>query len=343
MMQVPCVFGPGDLRLQTMEPPRAGPRDVVLQVASVGICGSDLGYVAAGGVGGPTDRPIPLGHELSGLVLALGEEVRHLAVGDRVVVNPLINLIGNGGPEGGFAEQLLIRDVASHPQSLLALPAGLSLDEGALIEPLAVAAHAVSRLGAKAGDKVAVFGAGPIGLAAIAVLRHRGVAEVVAFDLSPLRRERALRLGASHAFDPRERPAREALLEVHGAVPVFRAHAPQTSHFLEASGAPVLADIVEMARANAAICVVSVQKKPVTLNFQTVMTKELSLVGALGYPDGFAEVLEMIRGGAVDLEPMISHRFSGDAVMAAFAMAGQPDHAAKVLVQYGAGGLAAAL
>lgn len=334
-MQVPFVHGPADLRLGDVVMPRCGPQDVILAVGSVGICGSDLGYIAAGGVGGPAETPVPLGHELSGTVTAVGKEVAHLAIGDRVVVNPLINMIGNGGPEGGFAEHVLIRNVASHPQSLLALPAGLSLDVGALVEPLAVATHAVNQLGAQAGDKVAVFGAGPIGLAAVAVLRHRGLRDVVVFDLSPFRRERALQLGASAAFDPRDQPASEALAASHGTVPVFRAQAPQTTHYLEASGAPVLPDILDMARAGAAICVVSVQKKPVSVNFQTVMVKELRLVGALGYPTGFDEALDMLACGTVDLEPMISHRFAGEAVMAAFEVAQKPDEAAKVLVQYG--------
>ena len=333
-MKVPFVHGPGDLRLDAVDVPLAGPRDVVLRVGSVGICGSDLGYLAAGGVGKAATGPVPLGHELSGTIMAVGDEVRHVAIGDRVVVNPLVNMIGNGGPEGGFAEQLLIRDVVGNPASLLALPAGLSLDIGALIEPLAVATHAVNRLGAKAGDKVAVFGAGPIGLGAIAVLRHRGIEDVVAFDLSPFRRARALKLGARLALDPRELAPGVALQAAHGVVPVFGGEAPQTSHFLEASGAPVLADIIAMARANAAICVVSVQKKPVLTDFMTVMVKELTIRGALGYPDGFGEVLDMLASGTVDLEPMVSHRFAGSEVMAAFETAQQPDQAAKVLVQY---------
>ena len=333
-MQVVFVHGPGDLRLGSVEFPVAGERDVVVRVGSIGICGSDLGYIAAGGVAGPTPRPMPLGHELSGTIISIGAQVSEFGVGDRVVVNPMFNLIGNGGPEGGFAQQLLIRDVVANPQSLIALPQGISLDVGALIEPLAVASHAISKLGAKPGDKVAVFGAGPIGLGAIAVLRHRGIDDVVVFDLSPLRRDRAHMMGARAVLDPRERPPAEALMALQGRVKVFRKDAPQTTHFLEASGAPVLPDIVAMARAGAAVCVVSVQKKPVSVDFVTFMTKELTISGALGYPSGFGEVLDMLQTGTIDLEPMISHRFAGDDVIAAFDMAMQPDQAAKVLVQY---------
>lgn len=333
-MKVPFIHGPGDLRLDEIAAPHAGPRDVVLRVGTVGICGSDLAYLAAGGVAGPALSPVPLGHELSGTVVDVGADVSGIAVGDRVVVNPLINMIGNGGPEGGFGESLLIRDLADRPQSVLRLPEGISLDTGALVEPLAVATHAINRLGTRAGEKVAIFGAGPIGLAAIVVLKHRGIDDIAVFDLSPFRRERAAQLGARIALDPRERAPADMLLEVHGAVKTFQRDCPQTTHFLEASGAPVLHDIVEMARIGASICVVSTQKSPVPVNFQTVMTRELTLTGAMGYPSEFGAVLEMLKDGAIDLEPMISHRFSGRDVMQAFAIAAQPNRASKVLVRY---------
>jgi threonine dehydrogenase-like Zn-dependent dehydrogenase len=339
-MQVPFVFGPGDLRLCEIPAPIAGSADVLLRVGSVGVCGSDLGFVAAGGVVGPTATPIPIGHELSGTVIAAGKDVSGIAIGDRVVVNPLVNLIGNGGSEGGFAEQLLIREVASRPKSLIKLPDVLTLEQGALVEPLAVAAHALNQLGVQPGHRVAVFGAGPIGLAAVVVLRARGVDDIVVFEPSAFRRERAERLGARHAIDPLERRADEALRAVHGEVPLFRAKAPATTHFLEASGAPVIADIIALARAGARICVASVPKKPVSVDFATVGIRELVLTGSLGYPCEFPEVIAMLekglKAGTIDLAPMVSHCFAGEDFMEAFAMAGQPERAAKVLVRYDA-------
>lgn len=333
-MKVPFVFGPGDLRMCEVAPPRAGPGDVVLKVASAGICGSDIGYVALGGTTGPTRQPIPLGHELSGTVVEVGADVSSVAIGDRVILNPLVNAVGNGGPEGGFGERLLVRDVAGRPQSLLRLPDSLSLDEGALVEPLAVGAHAVGRLGAQPGDKVAVFGAGPIGLASTVMLRQRGVADVVVFDISPFRRDRALKLGARAALDPRETPPAEALKQLHGTVRVFSSEAPQTQGFIEASGAPVLPEIIALARAGAAICVASTQKTLVPVDFMRVMTRELTLTGALGYPTELGQVLALLAPGTVDLEPMVSHRFAGADFLEAFEMARRPDRAAKVLVRY---------
>lgn len=333
-MKVPFIHGPHDLRLCEVEMPRAGPRDVVLRVAATGVCGSDLGALAMGGVSGPRPEPTPLGHELSGTVIEAGAEVSSVVVGDRVILNPLINLIGNGGPEGGFAERLLVRDVAGSPQSLLKLPGSISFELGALVEPLAVGAHAATRLGAKPGDKVAIFGGGPIGLATLIALRHRGVEDVVVLEPSAFRRERALRLGARDVVDPLATPPAEALIALHGSVAVFRSQAPQTTHYLEASGAPLLPEIVAMARLEATICVASVQKKPVSLNFQSILAKELTITGTLAYPSELGEVIGMLRDGAFDPEPMISHRYAADEVMTAFETAQHADRSAKVLVRY---------
>lgn len=337
-MQLPFVFGPNDLRLCQVPPPSAGPGDVVLQVGAVGICGSDLSMVAAGGPTGPTAHPVPIGHELSGTVIAAGADVSSFAIGDRVVVNPLVNMIGNGGPEGGFADRLLIRDIAARPGSLLKLPDTLTLDEGALVEPLAVAAHAINQLGATPGAQVAVFGAGPIGLAAIVVMRARGIDDIVVFEPSAFRRERAEQLGAAAVIDPMQCPPAQALGKLHGQVPLFSRHAPATTHFLEASGAPVLPDIVATARSGARICVVSVPKKPVPLDLGTITTRELTLVGSLGYPHEFPDVIAMldagVQAGTIDLAPLVSHRFAGAEFMEAFSTASQPDRAAKVLVRY---------
>lgn len=333
-MQAVFVAGPGALRLMEIEPPRAGPGDVVLAVHAVGICGSDLGYLARGGITGPAPTPVPLGHELSGVVVSAGDAVRAVSVGDRVVVDPLHNLIGNGGTEGGFATHLLVRDVVRRPGSLHRLPDGIALETGALVEPLAVALHAVERLGAGQGDRVAVFGAGPIGLAAVLMLRARGVDDVVVLEPSAFRRDIALRLGARAAFDPLAEPAEAVLRREQGEVPLFRGSAPGTTHVLEASGAPVLPGIISFVRASTSICVVSVQKKPVPVPFDAVMAKELILTGALGYPTEIPEVLAMLDRGAIDPLPMVSHSIAAADVLSAFALAASPGESGKVLVRY---------
>jgi 2-desacetyl-2-hydroxyethyl bacteriochlorophyllide A dehydrogenase len=334
-MKVPFVHGPGDLRLDEVAPPRAGARDVVVRVATVGICGSDLGYVAMGGIAGPGPHPIPLGHELSGTVAACGGEVTDFAPGDRVIVNPLFNGIGNGGPEGGFADLLLVRDVVAQPKSLWHLPDHLSFDQGALVEPLAVAQHAVNRAAAHAGETVALFGAGPIGLGIVVALRRRGVSDIVVFDLSPHRRASALQLGARLAVNPCEVTMREVLGDAHGSSALWGMDVVNTNVFIEASGAAsVIPDIVACAGFQARLLVVSIQKKPVAVDFQTVLGKEMTISAAMGYPDEFPDVIAMLASGDVDVSPMVSHHFDGADFVAAFDTAKRAESAAKVLVRY---------
>jgi (R,R)-butanediol dehydrogenase / meso-butanediol dehydrogenase / diacetyl reductase len=335
-MQVPFIHGPGDLRLVEIERPVPGPDDVLLQVQFAGICGSDLAYTAIGGIGYPSEQPIPLGHELSAIVAQVGENVTGFALGDRVVVNPLIKFIGNGGPEGGFAEYLLVRDVASQPESLLKLPAGLSFEVGALVEPLAVSLHALNRVQAKPGEKVAIFGAGPIGLGCVVMLRQRGIKDIVVFDLSELRRERAMALGATAAFDPREHSPAEMLGELHGAAIAFGVlPVAGTDLYLDTAGAPhLIPEIAFYAKPGARIGAVAIIKGEVTLNFQLLLGKELSIIPVMGYPTEIPEVIALLQNSAIDLTPMVSHRLPGAQFMDAFALAKQPDKSAKILVDF---------
>lgn len=335
-MRMPFVYGPGDLRMVDVQRPVAGPRDVVIRVATAGICGSDLGMVAIGGVVGPAPEPFPLGHELSGTVVEAGEEVGAWTIGDRVILNPLCNMVGNGGPEGGFTDYLLIRDIVTAPDALLAIPDEMSFDIGALVEPVAVAIHAVNRSGAQAGEKIAVFGAGPIGLGAILVLKARGIDDIVAFDLSPLRRERALQVGARAAFDPRETAPMDALGDLHGRETLWGfIPAVGTDRYIEASGAPgIIPEIITLARLNAALTVVAVHKKPVEIDFMALLGKEMSINTAVGYPSELPDAIALLHGRAAEAEAMVSHRFAGDAFEAAFRIASQADEAAKVLLHY---------
>jgi len=198
------VHGPGDVRVDDVREPEPGPRDAVVRVAACGICGSDLSYIRLGGLAGPTGTPMCLGHEMAGVADWIGREVRGIAVGDRVVVHPgddEIGRIGNGGAEGGLTPLLLVRE-AARAGRLFRVPDPIGFEIAALAEPLAVGMRAVDQADVAAGESVAVFGCGPIGLAAVATLVDRGIDRVVAVEPSATRRELALVLGAQAALDP---------------------------------------------------------------------------------------------------------------------------------------------
>jgi threonine dehydrogenase-like Zn-dependent dehydrogenase len=331
------VHGPEAVRVDEVAEPEAGPRDAVVRVASCGICGSDLRYVRLGGLAGPTAEPMPLGHELSGVVESVGSEVECVAPGTRVVLNPTAcgNMIGNGGSEGGFAPRLLVRN-AARGESLFEIPESLSFELAALAEPLGVGMNAVNRAEAQPGDKVVVFGAGPIGLASIATLRDRGVEDVVAVDLSPRRLEIARALGARATIDAGSEDPWQRLRALHGESPVLGAKMLGSDAYVEASGAAdVITQIVQQAKALARLSVVALHSQEIPVNFLLVMIKQLTIRGAMEYPEDFEDSLGLLARW--DLSPMISHHFPLERFADALAVARDPRAGGKVLIDLGAG------
>lgn len=336
-MQQVTIHGPNDVRFNDVPQPAPGPTDVVVKVATCGICGSDLGYVAMGGLPLAPGVPMPIGHEISGTVHAVGAATDTLRVGQRVVVNPEAanNRIGNGGTEGGFAPYLLVRNAAVET-CLYPLPDSLTFQQGALVEPLAVGMHAVNQAEANASDKVVVFGAGPIGLGTILCLRSRGVVDIIAVDLSDRRLALATQLGARAACNPAHADpwavigthhGREL---VHGALP-----AVGTDVYIDACGAAaVVRAVFDHAKFGTRLVVVALHKQEIALPFFHVMAKEMTITGAMAYPDEFPAVIDMLATGRVDPSAMITHEFPFADFPRALATAQQADRAGKVMVTF---------
>lgn len=333
MLQV-NLYGPGDFRIDDVEPPRCGPDDALVRVSRCGICGTDLAYVAAGGLGALAATPMPLGHELCGRVVEVGERVTGIREGLRVAINPLAagNMIGNGGPQGGFTELLLVR-YARLADTLHALPDSLSDEQGAMVEPLAVAMHAVNVGEAKPGDPVVVIGVGAIGLGVIAALRARGIDDVVAVDLSPTRLERALAVGARAAVNTSTSDFFGALAELQGSSAVFGEPVLDTRLYVDASGAgAAIENVIEYAAFGTRLVVAGLHKKAVPVNFRNVLAREIRIRGVIGYPTEFPEVIDLLAAGRVDTGAIVSHRFALSEFSDAFNAAGNPNEAGKVAV-----------
>jgi threonine dehydrogenase-like Zn-dependent dehydrogenase len=330
------VHGVDDVRVDDVDPPVPGARDVVVEVVACGICGTDLGYIRHGGVAGPGPEPMPLGHELAGVVQWVGRDARGIAVGDRVVVHPgddELGRIGNGAPEGGLAREVLVRD-AARGDRLLRVPDGMVLDIAALTEPLNVGMHAVEQSDAAAGERVAVFGCGPIGLAAIATLRDRGVTRIVGVDLSARRRELAVALGAEAALDPRTDDVWRELAQLHGSTRSMFGAAPATDVYIEASGAArVITDFVGRARRGARLAIVALHYEAVNTNFLLVMAKQLTIRGSMEYPERFEAGLELLMRR--DLSVMITDRVPLDRFDDALAVLAGSKDCGKVMVMIG--------
>ncbi|MCY4425539.1 MAG: alcohol dehydrogenase catalytic domain-containing protein [Halieaceae bacterium] len=334
-MQVLNIHGVDDVRLDPIEPPSPGANDVVVRVKACGICGSDLMYIKIGGIRRQPGGTTPLGHEAAGEVISVGEAVEGLSVGQRVVVNPMLtaNYVGSGGPEGAFTEELLIRD-AQLGESVLTMPEEVPFDIAAMTEPLSVALHGVNRANVQPGDKVVVFGCGPIGLGMVLWLIDRGITDVVALDLAAERLERAMALGAQAAFNPVESDLRARLLELHGSARLFSREAVGTDAYIDAAGAPnILPEVVSMAKYQARLVVTAAYSKPVALDLGAMLTTEMTITTAVGYPTEMPEVLAALPRIRDKVEPMISHRYPFEQVLDALKVAGTAA-SAKVMIDF---------
>ncbi len=329
-MKAARYYDRGDIRIEDIPEPTLQPGTVGIDVAFCGICGTDLHeyldgpiFVPAAGHPHPISgesAPVTLGHEMSGVVNAVGEGVTDLAVGDHVVVEPYIlhddvdtsaandayhlspdmNFIGLGGRGGGLAEKIVVERRWVHR-----LDKSVPLDEAALIEPLSVGYHAYKRSSGKAGDFALITGAGPIGLLTAAVLKAEGITVAIS-EPSELRGQKAIESGvADHVFDPR---AVDVVAEVakltdgRGADIAFECTSVQ----------PALDTLFEAVKPTGVIVVVSIWGKPATLDMQKLVLKEIDLRGTIGYVNSHPETIALVESGKIDLKPFITGKIALD-------------------------------
>ncbi|PFG19972.1 2,3-butanediol dehydrogenase [Serinibacter salmoneus] len=321
-MKAARYYDRGDIRIEDIPEPTLEPGTVGIDIAYCGICGSDLHEYLEGPIFVPPaghphpisgeSAPVTMGHEMSGVVNAVGEGVTDLAVGDRVVVEPYIlgedvdtstendayhlspnmTFIGLGGGGGGLSEKIVVKRRWVHPVG------DIPLDEAALIEPLSVGYHAFKRSGGKAGDVALITGAGPIGLLTAAVLKAEGITVAIS-EPSPLRRSKALETGvADHVFDPREVDVVAKVRELtgRGADIAFECTSVQ----------PALDTLFEAVKPTGVIVVVSIWGKPATLDMQHLVLKEVDLRGTIAYVNSHPETIALVKSGKVDLKPFIT-------------------------------------
>ena len=338
-MKVLNIHEVNDVRLDEYQRPQHGPKDVVVKMKACGICGSDLSYIKWGGIMRAPGGVTPIGHEGAGEVLHVGAEVSGIAPGDPVIINPMMtpSNVGSGGPEGAFVDELLVRD-ARLGDSILPIPAGIPYEIAAMCEPLAVAMHGVNRAEVKPGDKVVVFGCGPIGLGMILWLVDRGVTDVIALDLAAERRERAMALGARAALDPLVCDVKEEIGKLHGTEMCMHKPAVGTDAYIDAAGAPnILADVVGMAKYHARMVITAAYMKPIELPAGTMLTSEMTITTAVGYPTEMPDVIAAMPRLKDKIASLISHRVPFGEVIDGLKIAATPT-SAKVMVHFDGAG-----
>jgi L-idonate 5-dehydrogenase len=339
-MPAAVLHGAKDLRHESRAIPELLPGQVLVRVRRAGICGSDLHYFNHGhcGVFVPT-RPFILGHELLGEIAALASDVNALAVGSRVVVNPsrhcgicaycrggranlcpqtvmLGSASTNPPTDGAFAGFVAVRAEQCH-----LAPSKIDDGLGAMIEPLAVALHAVRRAGSVSGRTVLVIGAGPIGLLVSLVAKVEGASPVLVSDITPARRTNALKLGLDGALDPRSKTFGKQVRQLGGFEVVF-----------EASGsAHALRQAFDLVRPGATIVQIGtlgVEEVPLPAN--ELMTREIQCLGSFRYGDVFDDAICLVASGRLNLQPLITDVLSLDRITDAMSLASAKETVLKV-------------
>ncbi|QGP81284.1 zinc-binding dehydrogenase [Sphingobium sp. CAP-1] len=337
-MRLARVHGPGDVRLDQVDLPRPGPGEILVRVGACGICGSDLSYIAQGGLGGvePLNAPLPIGHEFAGTVAAIGPDVSGIDIGTRVAVNPDHGFIGGGGPDGAMAPFIRVSG-AVVGETLFPLPDHVSFDAAALAEPLSVGLHALKIMQVQPQDKVAILGAGPIGLCTVAMLRHLGVRDIAIFDRVESRLERARALGATLACNVDRESMTDALSRAHGHGERFGSLYVGTDVFIDAAGAPAaLTEAIGIAPYRARIAIVALHKKHCPIDLWRMMANEIHMSGSIAVDRAaeFGEALTMIANGQQDLNSLISHHFDFGDFHEALSVAADADRSAKVMLTF---------
>ncbi len=335
---VAVMVEPGRIELQDREVPSPGPGQALVEVASVGVCGSDVHWYTEGRIGELTVQgPLVLGHEASGVVVSVGPGVTRLSPGQRVAMEPGVpcgrcracrrgeynlcpdvRFFGTPPVDGTFARYVVHDADFCHP-----VPGSLSDDAAALVEPLAVGVYAAWKARLAIGQRVLVTGAGPIGLLAAAVARSAGASEVVVTDAQAARLPLATRMGATEVVDA-GRGADElagrgfdVLVECSGATAALHAG-------LRAVREGGRAVVVGMS-AHAEV--------PVPLSY--LQMREIELVGTFRYANTYPTAITLAASGQVDLDSLVSGYYGLAQVEEALDVGHRDPQAVKVVVRPG--------
>ena len=300
--------GPGDLVLEERAVPAPGPGQVLVEVRSVGVCGSDVHYFEHGRIGRfVVESPMVLGHEAAGVVVGVGAGVAGDRMGQRVSIEPGVpdltcpqclagrynlcpdmRFFATPPVDGALAENVVVHEAFAHP-----VPDSLSEHAAALLEPLSVGVWAARKGRVTAGSRVLVTGAGPIGLVVAQTALAFGATEVVVSDVNPARLALARELGATATVDARTEGPGDA-----GVVPTV---------LLECSGSPAatLAGLAALDRAGRAV-LVGMGADQLPLPVPLLQEREIELTGTFRYAGTWPTAIALVSNGRVALDRLVT-------------------------------------
>jgi D-xylulose reductase len=319
-----------------------GPDDVRIGIKDVGICGSDVHYFLHGNIGDFVVRkPMVLGHEASGEILEVGSGVRHLKVGDRVCMEPGIPTPGSPSTLAGHYNldpdvrfwatppyHGCMRETVIHPAAFtFKLPDEVSLEEGALVEPLAIGVYSANTAAIQPGDVALVFGSGTIGIVTALAALASGCSKVLLADI----KERKLEIVRQN-FSENIVCVNSAQESLEAAV---FAMAPEGVDIVfEASGSPaVIGSFIRYLRPNGRAVMIGMPAAPAPYDVVAAQVKEIRMMHIFRYRNMYPRTIKLIASGTLKVKPLITHHFRFQDALRAFDFAaGMPDDAIKIMV-----------
>lgn len=309
------MTSPGKIEFNEVMIPEINASEVLIKIMRIGVCGSDIHVYH--GKHPYTSYPVVQGHEVSGEIAKVGMDVKNLKVGDKVTIQPQVvcgkcypcthgkyhicdELKVMGFQTTGMASEYFKVDA----KKVLKLPDDMSFDEGAMIEPLAVAVHALGRAGDVKGLKILVLGAGPIGNLVAQTAKGLGAKSVMITDLSDYRLGKAKECGIDFCINTKEQDLEKALLDNFGP---FKADL-----ILECIGINVtMSQAINNARKGTDIIVVGVFGEKASTDLGLVQDRELRLIGTAMYQEqDYITAIELIEQGKIKLKDLITNHFT---------------------------------
>jgi D-xylulose reductase len=320
-----------------------GPDDVRIGIKDVGICGSDIHYYLRGRIGDfVVDRPMVLGHEASGVVLEVGSRVEHLKAGDRVCMEPGIPSLGSPATLAGtynldpavrfWATPPIhgcLRETVVHPANFtFKLPDDVSLEEGALVEPLAIGVYSASTAAIQPGDTALVFGAGTIGIVTALAALASGCSKVLLADVKEKRLELVRKNFSSNIVCVNS--AKESLEDA-----VFSIARQGVDIVFEASGnLDVIRSFIRYLRPNGRAVMIGMPQAPAAYDVVAAQVKEIRIHHIFRYRNMYPRTVQMIASGTMQVKPLITHYFDfKDSIQAFDLAATMPDDAIKMMIR----------
>ncbi|CAH1796735.1 unnamed protein product [Owenia fusiformis] len=337
------LHGKDDLRLEPYTTVAPGDNEVLLEMGSVGICGSDLKYWKYGKCGRFTvTDPMVIGHEGSGVVAKIGTGVTTLKPGDRVAIEPgvpcrVCKLCKTGRynicPDVKFCATPPVHGnlckYYTHPADFcFKLPENVSLDAGALVEPLAVAVYGCERGGVKVGTNVLICGAGPVGLLCIMVARAMGASTIAITDIDDHRLQTAKDLGADHVIKVLTNDCEAMADEIVKAM----GECPDVA--LECSGADSsVVTGIHACQPGGSVVLIGRGSMMPQLPLVAAASKEVDIKGVFRYANCYPKAIDLLRNGSINVDKLITHHFNlKDSTMAFKTAMDRDAKAIKVMI-----------